>query len=158
MAKAVTSTPKTRDYISAVGKRKSAIARIRLYEDVKKYPAEGNLPAGRQEIQKGDVFINNKKIGEVYSDKVSQVVYNEPFRITNTEGKYVLTIKTVGGGKKGQLSAIVHGISRALSLLDPKNRAILKKGGFLTRDARVRERRKVGMGGKARRKKQSPKR
>jgi len=144
--------PKKRDYIFAVGKRKSAIARVRLYEDIK------SVPEGLEKIQKGDIFINSKKIGKVYLDKVSQAVYNEPFRITNTQEKYVLTIKTVGGGKKGQLSAIVHGVSRALSLLDPKNRAILKKGGFLTRDARVRERRKVGMGGKARRKRQSPKR
>lgn len=83
----------------------------------------------------------------------------EPFRATNTIGKYSLTIKVEGGGKSGQLEAVVHGISRALQLLDKeKFRPILKKKGFLTRDARVRERRKVGTGGKARRKKQSPKR
>lgn len=140
------------DFVFAVGKRREARARVRLYEDVKKYPA------GEEKIQKGDIFINKKKIGEYFSDKISQAVYNEPFRITNTAGKYVLSIVTSGGGKSGQLGAIVHGVSRALSKVDAKNRAILKKAGFLTRDPRTRQRRKVGMGGKSRRKKQSPKR
>lgn len=152
MAKTKTLEPKSRDYIFAVGKRREARARVRLYEDVKKYPA------GVEKVQKGDIFVNNKKIGEVYSDKVSQVIYNEPLKVTNNLEKYVLSIRTSGGGKEGQLDAIVHGVSRVLSKLDAKNRAILKKGGFLTRDARTRERRKVGMGGKARRKRQSPKR
>lgn len=160
MAKTITSEPKQKDFtakqqtsfIFAVGKRREARARVRLYEDIKKYPA------GEEKVQKGDIFINGKKIGEVYSDKVSQAIYNEPFKVTNNLEKYVLSIKTSGGGRSGQLDALVHGVSRALSLLDPKNRSILKKGGFLTRDARVRERRKVGMGGKARRRKQSPKR
>lgn len=152
MVKTKTLEPKSRDYTFAVGKRRTARARVRLYEDAKKYPA------GEEKIQKGDIFINKKKIGEVYSDKFSQAVYNEPFRITNTQEKYILSIIASGGGKSGQLDAIVHGISRVLSKLDSKNRAILKKNGFLTRDARARERRKIGMGGKARRKKQSPKR
>lgn len=141
-----------RDYIFAVGKRREARARVRLYEDVKKYPA------GEEKIKKGDIFVNNKKIGEYFSDKVSQVMYDEPFKVTNNMEKYVLSIRTSGGGKSGQLDAVIHGISRVLSKLDEKNHAILKKNGFLTRDARVRERRKVGMGGKARRRKQSPKR
>lgn len=150
MAKIDKTTKK--DFIFAVGKRRESRARIRLYEDVKKYPA------GEEKIQKGDIFINKKKIGEYFSDKVSQAVYNEPFRITNTEEKYVLSIVASGGGMSGQLGAVVHGIARALSSMDPKNRSILKKAGLLTRDARTRQRRKVGMGGKSRRKKQSPKR
>lgn len=141
-----------RDYIFAVGKRREAVARVRLYEDVKKYPAR------EETVKEGDIFVNNKKIGQYFSDKISQAIYNEPFKVTNTAEKYVLSIISSGGGKSGQLVAAVHGISRVLSKLDPKNRAILKKGGFLTRDARVRERRKIGMGGKARRRKQSPKR
>ncbi len=141
-----------KDFIVSLGKRKESVARIRLYE------TKRELPFGEETLKKGDIIVNGKKIGEVYSDKVSQAIYSEPFRITNTQDKYILTIKTAGGGKRGQLDAIVHGVSRALSLLDPKHRAILKKRGLLTRDARVRERRKVGMGGKARRKKQSPKR
>lgn len=153
MAKTKTSDqPKQKDFIFAVGKRREARARIRLYEDVKKYPA------GEEKVKKGDIFVNGKKIGEYFSDRVSEAMYNEPLRITNNLEKYVISIKTLGGGKVGQLDAVIHGVSRVLSLLDPKNRAILKKGGFLTRDARTRERRKVGMGGKARRKRQSPKR
>ncbi len=141
-----------KDFIFAVGKRRESRARIRLYEDIKKYPA------GEEKIQKGDIFVNNKKIGEYFSDKVSKAVFNEPFRITNNQEKYVISIIASGGGRVGQLGAVVHGISRVLSKMDPKNRAILKKAGMLTRDARTRERRKVGMGGKARRRKQSPKR
>lgn len=145
-------TTKTRNYIFAVGKRREARARVRLYEDVKKYPS------GEEKVQKGDIFVNGKKIGEYFSDKVSQAIYSEPLKITNNQEKYVLSIVASGGGKAGQLDAVVHGIARVLSLMDPKNRSILKKQGFLTRDARTRERRKVGMGGKARRRKQSPKR
>lgn len=144
--------PVKKDYIFAVGKRKESRARVRLYEDVKKFPA------GEEKIQKGDIFVNNKKIGEYFGGSVSQAIYNEPFRVTNNQEKYVLSIIASGGGKKGQLGAVVHGVSRVLSKLDEKNHAILKKAGLLTRDARVRERRKVGMGGKARRRKQSPKR
>jgi len=74
-------------------------------------------------------------------------------------GKYYVTVKVVGGGKNGQLDAVVHGIARAFDKADrEKFRPPLKRAGLLTRDARVRERRKVGTGGKARRKKQSPKR
>lgn len=150
MAKIDKQTKK--DFIYAVGKRRESRARVRLYEDIKKYPQ------GEEKIQKGDIFVNNKKIGEYFSGKVFQAMYNEPFRITNTLEKYVISIRASGGGNSGQLGAVVHGVSRALSKLDAKNRAILKKAGFLTRDARTRERRKVGMGGKARRRKQSPKR
>lgn len=152
MVKTKTLEPKEKNYIFAVGKRRTARARVRLYEEVKKYPS------GEEKIQKGDIFVNGKKIGDYFSGKVSQIIYSAPFKATNNLEKYILSIVTSGGGKAGQLDAVVHGISRVLSKLDPKNRAILKKNGFLTRDARARERRKVGMGGKARRKKQSPKR
>ena len=81
-----------------------------------------------------------------------------PLKITNNVGKYTITIKVEGGGFTGQLSASIHAMARALSTVDDKNKQILKKAGLLTRDARVRERRKVGMGGKSRRKRQSPKR
>lgn len=140
-----------KEFVYAVGKRKESSARIRIY-DVKE------LPFGQEVIKKGDIIVNGKKIGEYFSDRVSQAIYSEPLKITNSLDKYILTIRTQGGGKAGQLGAVVHGLSRALASLSPENRSVLKKAGFLTRDARVRERRKVGMGGKARRKKQSPKR
>lgn len=146
-------TPQT-GFIFAVGRRKEAVARVRLYKS-----ANNGVLWGEKKVQKGEIFVNGKPIQEYFSGKVAEVLYMEPFRVTNTIGKYIFTIKVEGGGKKGQLDAAVHGISRALQLLDKeKFRPILKKKGFLTRDARVRERRKVGTGGKARRKKQSPKR
>ena len=145
---------KNREYIAAVGRRKESVARVRLYQHVKEGLSWNNTP-----IQKGDVLVNGKMITDVYADTVRRHIYSEPLRVTNTANKYTLTIKVDGGGAAGQLEAIVHGISRALAMVeDKKYRPILKAKGFLTRDARVRQRRNVGTGGKARRKKQSPKR
>ena len=79
-------------------------------------------------------------------------------KIIDNKNRFAISIKTSGGGKNGQLEAIVHGISRSLSKVDENYRSALKKNGFLTRDPRKKERRKVGTGGKARRAKQSPKR
>ena len=85
--------------------------------------------------------------------------WEKPFKIADLVGKYYVTIKVVGGGKRGQLNAAVHGIARALSFSDTlKFRGLMKSAGLLTRDARKRQRRMVGSGGKSRRKKQSPKR
>lgn len=142
-----------KEYIYTTGKRREAVARIRLYQNVK-----ADFKVAEQSVKKGDIFINDKKVENYFKGDVIKATYLEPFRITNTLDKYIITIKVKGGGQNGQLDAIVHGIAKALSLIDAKNRQILKKKGFLTRDARVRERRKVGMGGKARRAKQSPKR
>lgn len=142
-----------KDYLFTTGKRREAVARIRLYKTVK-----ADFKVGEESAKKGDVFVNNKRIEEIFKGEIAKATYLEPFRITNTQDKYLITIKVEGGGQNGQLSAVIHGIAKALALIDNKNRQILKKKGFLTRDARVRERRKVGMGGKARRVKQSPKR
>ena len=143
-----------RDYIFAVGRRREAVARVRLYETVKDGLSFGELP-----IKKGDILVNEMPISEYFSGEVSKYVYSEPLRVTNTQNKFTWSIKVAGGGKSGQLDATVVGIANALVKFDSKEfRAMLKKKGFLTRDARVRERRKVGMGGKSRRKLQSPKR
>ncbi len=145
---------KTRDYIFAVGRRKEAVARARLYKS--------NFDAvlwGETKIKKGDILVNQKPIGEYFSGIAVDSLYLEPIRTTNNIGKYAFTIKVVGGGKSGQLDAVIHSIARVLEKTDPeKHRSLLKKKGFLTRDSRIRERRKVGTGGKARRQKQSPKR
>ena len=141
-----------KDYVFAVGKRKESVARIRLYQSVT------NLLVAGEKVKKGDIFVNDKKIDSYFSGELIKAHYLEPLKLTNSLDKYVLTFRVSGGGRNGQLDAVIHAISRALSLVDPKNRQILKKRGFLTRDSRIRERRKVGMGGKARRKKQSPKR
>ena len=97
-------------------------------------------------------------MSEYFSSASFQKIYQRPFEITKTTGKFKGSIKISGGGVSSQLGAVVHGLSRALSLTDISYRALLKKEGFLTRDARVKERRKFGLAQKARAKKQSPKR
>ncbi len=129
------------NYTYAVGRRRSASARIRLFKG------------------KGESLVNDQVISEYFPGKINKVKWEEPFKLADVVGKYYVTVKVVGGGKNGQLDAVVHGVARAFNKLDrEKYRPALKKAGLLTRDARVRERRKVGTGGKARRKKQSPKR
>lgn len=133
---------KKESYIYAVGRRRTAAARVRLYPR-----------------KKGGITVNNKPIEEYFPGEVLKKLYLAPLRTCNVIDKYLITIKVGGSGKIGQLGATVHGISRVLVNLDKeKFRPILKKRGFLTRDSRMKERRKVGTGGKARRKKQSPKR
>lgn len=152
-------TPKTqqgkkKEFAFAVGRRRESVARVRVYETVKDGLAWGTLP-----IKKGDIIVNQKPINEYFSLEKMRHIYSEPMRVVNAQNKYTITIKVDGGGKYGQLHAVVHGVARALSLVDSKNyRPVLKKKGFLTRDARERQRRMVGTGGKARREKQSPKR
>jgi len=132
---------KAKSYTFAVGRRKTATARVRLFR-------------GKREI-----LVNGKPIAEYFPGEVAKVAWLKPFLITDTVGKYYATIKVEGSGKTGQLEAVIHGLARAL---DKENRELyhssLKKAGLLTRDPRVKERRKPGQMGKARKKKQSPKR
>lgn len=148
------AVPSAVSYISAVGRRREAVARVRLYSEEKdEIDINGGL------FKKGDIHVNGKPIGEYFPGEVAKISYLEPFRVTNTLNKFIITVKAAGGGKSGQLGAVVHGIARALEKFDKeKFTPILRKKNLLTRDSRVRERRKVGMGGKARRRKQSPKR
>lgn len=130
-----------KSYTYAVGRRRTASARIRLFRG------------------KGKTLVNDLPIEEYFPGEVAKVEYLKPFQVTDTLGKFYATIKIVGSGKKGQLDAVVHGLARTL---DKENKELyhsnLKKHKLLTRDPRARERRKPGLGGKARRKKQSPKR
>lgn len=126
--------------ISTVGRRKEAVARIRLSEG------------------KGQLIVNGKPISEYFLGLVVQKQYNKPLDVTKTAGKYTISVKVEGGGQASQLGAVVHGISRAIAKVSPDLRTALKKEGLLTRDARVKERRKYGNAQKARAKKQSPKR
>jgi len=146
---------KNKNYIYATGRRKEAVARVRLYKSLKP-----DQMFGETEIKKGEIYVNEKPVTEYFSSDVERHLYTEPLRITNAyQNNYAITIKVEGGGHAGQLDAVIAGISNALQKLDrDKYRAILKKKGFLTRDARIRQRRNVGTGGKARRQKQSPKR
>lgn len=143
-----------KDYIFAVGRRRSAVARVRLYEFVK-----DGLVWEKIAIKKGDFIVNQKEVAAYFGGDVNKFKYTEPFRVANAQNKYTVTVRVAGGGPSGQLDAVIAGIANALSKADTENfRPILKAKGFLTRDSRIRERRKVGTGGKARRKKQSPKR
>ncbi len=143
-----------RDYTFAVGRRREAVARVRLYDVLRPGMTWENL-----EVNKGDIIVNQKPIAEYFSGDLNRYRYSEPLRIANAQNKFTFTIQVQGGGPAGQLDAVIHGIARALSSFDAENyRKPLKDKGFLMRDARVRERRKVGTGGKARRAKQSPKR
>ncbi len=126
--------------ISTVGRRKEAIARVRL------------------SLGKGVITVNGKPITEYFSGVLFQKKYQRPLEVTKTEGKYTISAKVVGGGRVSQVDAVVHGISRAIVKIDPTLRTLLKKDGLLTRDARVKERRKYGHAQKARAMKQSPKR
>ena len=129
------------NYTYAVGRRRSASARIRLYRG------------------KGENTVNGKLMSEYFPGNLNKDKWTKPFKITETTDKYYVSAKVVGGGKNGQLDAVVCGIARALAKeKEDKYRVPLKRAGLLTRDSRVRERRKVGTGGRARRKKQSPKR
>lgn len=125
-----------------VGRRKEAVARVRLTLDKEAVMLINGMPA--------DIY---------FSGEVAKKILFEPFKCTNTLNRFKVDVKVYGSGKNGQLGAVIHGISRALLVVDtPKYRSILKSKGFLTRDPRTRERRKIGTGGKARRAKQSPKR
>ena len=131
----------SKKYVYATGRRKRAIARIRLFRG------------------KGDHQINGLSINQYFPTKVNQELFLEPFKICNVLEKYYVTIKVLGSGKSSQLGAAIHGIARALIKVNPeKFKTLLRKKGLVTRDPRKRERRKAGMGGKARRQRQSPKR
>lgn len=124
----------------SIGRRKEAVARVRLMA--------GNSP----------ILVNGKPIGEVFKGEINQLAYQKPFTLTQTLGKYTATIKIKGGGVASRLDAIILGICRCLAKISPEFRTVLKQQGLLTRDARVKERRKYGLAHKARAKKQSPKR
>lgn len=142
------------DYTYAVGRRKESSARVRLYSSVKEGLAWDGVA-----VSKDQILVNGMPIEKYFPGPLSKAKYLKPLQLTNTLGKYAITVKVVGGGKAGQLDALILGLSRALALVNrEKNRPVLKAKKLLKVDARVRERRKVGTGGKARRKKQSPKR
>jgi len=127
--------------VKALGSRKRATARVWLYRG------------------KGNTLVNDQKVEAYFPGKVDKIKLKEPFVLTKTEEKFHATIKVAGGGPAGQLGAVIHGLSRALAKVqEEKYRPILKKAGLLTRDSREKERRKPGLAGKARAKRQSPKR
>lgn len=149
-----TSVKSKTSYYEAVGRRKVASARIRLY-----VVGESPITVGGVELKKGSFVVNGRPSEQYFPGEVNKKLYLEPFRTTNTLNRFATSIKVKGGGLYGQLAAVIHGISRALEKVDKeKYRVILKKRGFLTRDPRAKQRRKAGYAGKARARKQSPKR
>lgn len=113
---------------AATGRRKEAIARVRI--------APGT----------GQFTVNGKALDDFFPNKVHQQVVNDPFRVLQVEGRYDVIARVHGGGVSGQAGAIRLGISRALSEIDTEgNRPSLKKAGYLTRDPRAKERRKAGL-------------
>jgi small subunit ribosomal protein S9 len=129
------------DYMYGVGRRRTASGRVRLYRG------------------KGENTVNGMPASKYFEGEIAKKALAKPFGATETSDKYYFSAKVLGGGKNGQLEAVVLAIARALVKASvEKNRVPLKKLGLLTRDSRIRQRRMVGMGGKSRRKKQSPKR
>ncbi len=113
----------------ATGKRKSAVARIWIY------PGQGNIT------------VNGRPFDEFFDVDTARLIAEQPFVLTQTQGKFDVLATVKGGGKNGQCEAIRHGIAKALQTVDESYRIPLKKAGLLTRDARVKERKKYGLAG-----------
>lgn len=129
------------NYLQAVGRRKRAVARVRLIK-------------GREPIT-----VNGRPAAGYFTGKAMEQRLLEPLRLAGLETTYTATVKVTGSGIASQLEAVVHGLARAVVRLDDGQfKPPLKSAGLLRRDSRKKQRRMVGTGGKARRKKQSPKR
>jgi small subunit ribosomal protein S9 len=126
-ARPVVRRPVVTGHAAGAGRRKEAIARVRI------------LPGT------GQWLINGRSLDVYFPNKVHQQLVNEPFVTLGAEGKFDVVSRITGGGVTGQAGALRLGVTRALTLVDPENRPALKKAGFLTRDARVKERKKYGL-------------
>ena len=114
-------------YFYGTGRRKKSVARVRIY------PGSGSIT------------INNRDIDEYFGLDTLKLIINQPFGVTGTEGKFDIVANVKGGGMSGQAGAIRHGVARALLTVDENYRSALKKAGFLTRDPRMKERKKDGL-------------
>jgi small subunit ribosomal protein S9 len=113
---------------AAVGRRKQAIARVRIV------PGSGNF------------VVNGRELADYFPNKLHQQLINDPFKVLDLLGSYDVIARITGGGPSGQAGALRLGIARSLNQIDEENnRASLKKAGFLSRDARVKERKKAGL-------------
>ena len=121
-------TPK-KPYFYGTGRRKKSVARVRLYPGT------------------GAITINGRDIDDYFGLDTLKLIVNQPFETTNTAGTFDIICTVKGGGVSGQAGAIRHGLARALLQADENYRAILKKAGFLTRDPRMKERKKYGLKG-----------
>ena len=114
------------DQVYSTGRRKESIAKVWL--------SSGS----------GNIIINKKKIEDYFPDKALRMIINQPLEVSKKTDSVDLKITVLGGGLSGQAGAIKHGLSRALTLIDPNTKDTLKKNGFLTRDSRTVERKKYG--------------
>lgn len=114
-------------YFAAVGRRKTSVARARIM------PGDGT------------VVVNGQPLTQYFGGDTWTAQIQEPFQVTNGMGRYNVDIKVVGGGRSGQAGAIAHAIARALLASDDQMRVPLRKAGLLTRDARMKERKKYGL-------------
>ena len=113
----------------ATGKRKSSIARVWLKPGT------------------GQITVNERSLEDYFGRPTSRMLIMQPFELTQTVGRYDVFVRVHGGGLSGQAGALKHGISKALLEVDPAHRSVLKTAGFLTRDSRVKERKKYGKRG-----------
>ena len=114
------------EMVYSTGRRKESIAKVWL--------SSGS----------GNIIINKKKIEDYFPDKALRMIINQPLEVSKKTDSVDLKITVLGGGLSGQAGAIKHGLSRALTLIDPNTKDTLKKNGFLTRDSRTVERKKYG--------------
>lgn len=127
MNKEVKKTDFKGRYIQAVGRRKTATATIRMYQGA------------------GKIIVNDKPIDQYFTINNWQKYIYKPFELTGTNNKFDISIKVKGGGQTGQADAIRLGVARALTEYSADNRSILRKTGMLTRDSRMKERKKFGL-------------
>ncbi|MFA5700440.1 MAG: 30S ribosomal protein S9 [Desulfuromonas sp.] len=111
---------------SATGKRKTSVARVRM--------KSGN----------GSIVVNKQDYNDYFGRETSKMVIRQPLELTDMLGKYDVLVSVSGGGPSGQAGAIKHGITKALLAIDSELRPVLKKAGFITRDSRIKERKKYG--------------
>ncbi len=116
-------------YFYGTGRRKKSVARVRLYPGT------------------GVITVNGKSVDEYFGLETLNLIINQPFGVTGNEGKFDIVANVKGGGLSGQAGAIRHGVSRALLVADEANKPALKAAGFLTRDPRMKERKKYGLKG-----------
>jgi small subunit ribosomal protein S9 len=117
----------TTTFNSGTGRRKTAVARVRLL------------------VGEGEIVVNGRSLLEHFGAAIDENDVRLPFKVTNTDGRFNTMIKVEGGGVTGQAGAIRHGIARALLELDPDHRLALRQAGLLTRDPRMKERKKYGL-------------
>jgi small subunit ribosomal protein S9 len=119
----------TQNSFYSTGRRKEAVARVWLSPGT------------------GKISINNRSLEEYFGRETSRMVFRQAFELTETSGQFDIRVNVSGGGLSGQADAIRHGISRALTKVNPELRPSLKKAGYLTRDSRAKERKKYGQRG-----------